>query len=91
MKYGNLGAIIKSNNKYDKKLLNKYDKKLLPQHTIITKINAQLQHNLRTHYKHRKFKNTLNFFEEKFCINEALAKVEHNSLKIFLQEYVPAP
>ena len=59
-------------------------KKLLPQRTIITKINAQLQYNLRPHYKHHKLKNTVNLFEDKFCINEVLAKVEHNTLKIFL-------
>ena len=59
-------------------------KKLLSQRTIITKINAQLQHILRPHYKHHKLKNTVNLFEEKFCINEVLAKVEHNTLKIFL-------
>ena len=59
-------------------------KKLLLQRTIITKINAQLQHILRPHYKHHKLRNTVNLFQEKFCINEVLAKVEHNTLKIFL-------
>ena len=79
MKYGNRGTIINM------------IKKILPQHTIITKINAQLQHILRTHYQHHKLKNTVNVFEEKFCVNEALAKVEHNTLKVFLQEFGPPP
>ena len=79
MKYGNRGTTINM------------IKKILPQHTIVTKINAQLQHILRTHYQNHKLKNTVNLFEEKFCINEALAKVEHNTLKVFLHEFGPPP
>ena len=70
MKYG----ISKSRNK------NKYDKNLLPQHTIITEINAQLQCIIQSHCKNHKLNDTINQFEAIFCINEALAKIENDSL-----------
>lgn len=76
MKYGHQGIIINI-------IRNYYH------NTIIAKINAQ--HIIQTHYKDCKLNNTANRFKEIFCINEALAKVENNSLKIFLEEKFPPP
>ena len=60
---------------------NKYDKKLLPQQTvIINKINAQLKTIILAHYKKHKLNDTLDIFQNQFCINEALAKIENNLL-----------
>ena len=60
---------------------NKYDKKLLPQQTvIINKINAQLKTIILAHYKKHKLNETLDIFQNQFCINEALAKLENNLL-----------
>ena len=59
---------------------HKYDKKLLPQQTIINKINAQLKTIIRAHYKKHKLNDTLDIFQNQFCINEALAKIENNLL-----------
>ena len=59
---------------------HKYDKKLLPQQTIINKINAQLKTIILAHYKKHKLKETLDIFQNQFCINEALAKLENNLL-----------
>ena len=59
---------------------NKYDKNLTLQHTIINKINSQLQNNLQAHYKKHKLNETLYQFKDQFCINEAIAKTENNSL-----------
>ena len=58
----------------------KYDKKLLPQQTIINKVNAQLKIVILAHYKKHKLNDTLDIFQNQFCINEALAKLENNSL-----------
>ena len=63
---------------------NKYDKKLLPQQTVINEINAQLKTIILVHYKKHKLHDTLDIFRDQFCINEALAKVENNSLIILL-------
>ena len=59
---------------------HKYDKKLLPQQTIINKINAQLKNIILAHYKKCKLSDTLDIFQNQFCINEALAKLENNLL-----------
>ena len=59
---------------------HKYDKKLLPQQTIINKINAQLKTIIQAHYKKHKLNDTLDIFQNQFCINEALAKIENNLL-----------
>ena len=59
---------------------NKYDKTLIPQHTIINKINAQLRTIIQTHYKYHKLNKTINIFQEQFCINEAIAKIQNNTL-----------
>ena len=75
MKYGHQGIIINIIRNYYR-------------NTIIAKINAQ---HIQTHYKNRKLNNTANLFKRIFCINEALAKVENNSLKIFLEEKFPPP
>ena len=53
---------------------NNYDKTLIPQHAIITKINAQLRNIIQTHYKYNKLNDTINAFEELFCIKQAIAK-----------------
>ena len=55
---------------------NKYDKSLIPQYTIINKINVQLQRILKKH----KLNDTLHQFRNQFCINEAVAEIENNSL-----------
>ena len=73
MKYGHQGIIINIIRNYYR-------------NTIIAKINAQ---HIQTHYKNRKLNNTANLFKKIFCINEALAKVENNSLKISLEEKFP--
>ena len=57
---------------------HKYDKKLLPQQTIINKINTQLKTIILGHYKKHKLNGTLDIFQNQFCINEALAKIESN-------------
>ena len=63
---------------------NVYDKKLLPQHTIINKINAQLKTIILAHYKKHKLRDTLETFRDQFYINEAIAKLQNNSLTILL-------
>ena len=63
---------------------NKYDRKLLPQHTIINKINAQVQTIILAHYKKHKQNDTLDIFQNQFCINETVAKIENNTLKILI-------
>ena len=52
-----------NNNKYDKKLL-------IPQQTIVNKINAQLKTIIPAHYKKHKLNDTLDTFQDQFCINE---------------------
>ena len=59
---------------------NKYDKTLIPQSNIITKINIQIRNIIQTHHKHHKLNDTINIFQELFCINDALAKVENDQL-----------
>ena len=46
--------------------------------TIVNKINAQLKTIIPAHYK---LNDTLDIFNQ-FCINEALAKIENNLLKL---------
>ena len=58
---------------------HKYDKKLLPQQAIINKVKAQLNHNTSILQKH-KLNDTLDIFQNQFCINEVLAKIENNLL-----------
>ena len=60
-------AIWQSRNNY------KYQNKLLPQRTIINKINEQLNNILLLHYKKHKVQDTLQTFNQQFCINEAIA------------------
>ena len=62
----------------------KYDKMQLPQDTIPNKINYQLQSIIKTHYKYHKIHDTSDTFTELFCINNALAKLEDNKLRIIL-------
>ena len=57
---------------------------LLPQNTIINKINSQLHSILQTHYKKHKLNDKLNQFKNLFCINNAIAKLDHNVLKILV-------
>ena len=57
---------------------------MLPQQTIINKINAQLNNILPVHYKKHKLQDTLDRFRELFCINEALAKIQNNTLTTLL-------
>ena len=57
---------------------HKYDKTLLPQQTILNKMNAQLKTITLADFKKRKLNNTLDIFQNQFCINEALAKIENN-------------
>ena len=64
---------------------NKYDKTIIPQHTTITKINTQLQNIIQTYHKYHKLNDTINVFQELFCINHALAKVENNHLNLLLK------
>lgn len=63
---------------------HKYDHKLLLQHTIIEKVNAQLRNITLTHYKKHKLQDTLQTFHDQFCINNAIAKLQNNSLTILL-------
>ena len=48
--------------------------------TIINKINAQLKTIILAHYKKHKLNDTLDIFQNQFCINKALAKIENNLL-----------
>ena len=64
---------------------HKYDKTLTPQDTIINKINAQIRNIIHTHYKYHKLNETLNIFQELFCIKEAIAKLENNLLVMQLR------
>ena len=57
---------------------HKCDKKLVPQQTILNKMNAQLKTITLADYKKHKLNNTLDIFQNQFCINEALAKIENN-------------
>ena len=63
---------------------NKCDQNLLPQHTLIKKINADVQTIVQIHFKKNKLQNTLDQLREQFCMNEAIAKIENNPLKILL-------
>ena len=54
----------------------KYDKIQISQDTIKTKINAQIQNIIQTHYKQHRLNSTLNIFQDLFCIKQALAKIE---------------
>ena len=63
---------------------NKYDKILLPQHTIIHKINVELQYIIQTHYKKHELNDTTHQFQELFCINNAIAKIHNNQLNILI-------
>ena len=60
----------------------KYDKTQLPQETIITKI--QLQNILTARYKLHKLNDTLTLFQQLFCINNAIAKIDNGKLQILL-------
>ena len=71
---------------WESKNNNKYDKTIIQQHTIITKINAQLRNILQTHYKYHKLKKTINTFQEQFCVNEAIAKIQNNTLINLLEQ-----
>ena len=55
----------------------KYEHKLLPQQTII---DAQLNNILQIQYKKHKLQDTLDTFRDHFCINEAIAKIQNNTL-----------
>ena len=63
---------------WQSRINHKYNKKLLPQQTIINKINAQLKTIILAHYKKHKLNDTLDIFQNQFCINEVLAKIENN-------------
>ena len=58
----------------------KYEHKFLPQQTIIDKINAHLNNILQIQYKKHKLQDTLDTFRDHFCINEAIAKIENNTI-----------
>ena len=62
----------------------KYDKTQLPQETIIAKILIQLQNILTAHYKLHKLNETLTLFQQLFCINNAIAKIDNAKLQILL-------
>ena len=63
---------------------HKYNKTLIPQVTIIKKINAQLQNMISTHCKYHKLNETLNAFQELFCIRQAIAKIDNNLLNMLI-------
>ena len=62
----------------------KYDHKLLPQQTIIKKINPHLNSILLVHYKKHKLQDTVDTFRGQFCINEAIEKIQNNTLTTLL-------
>ena len=62
----------------------KYDSTQISQDIIQTKINTQIRYIIHTHYKYHKINGTLNTFKELFCINNALATIENNTLHIML-------
>ena len=65
----------------------KYENKLLPQRTIISKINGLLNSILLLHYKKHKVQDTLETFNQQFCINEAIgiAKLQNKTLINFIK------
>ena len=65
----------------------KYDNTQISQDIIQTKINTQIRYIIHTHYKYHKINGTLNTFKELFCINNALATIENNTLHIMLKQY----
>ena len=62
----------------------KYNKAQLTQQTTINKIISQLTTILNAHYKLHKINDSLNQFQELFCINNAIAKLDNIQLKIQL-------
>ena len=62
----------------------KCDKTQLTQETIITKITTQWENILNTHYKIHKLDGTLTKFQQPFGINNAMAKIHNNNLKVLL-------
>ena len=60
----------------------KYDKTQISQDIIKTKINARIRNIIQTHYNYHKLHDTINNFEEQFCINHAVAKIENGILTI---------
>ena len=60
----------------------KYEKVNLNQSTIVNKINSKIAIILNTHFKVRKINDTVQQFQNSFCINNALAKIENTKLKI---------
>ena len=58
----------------------KYENKLVPQQTIINKINGQLNSILLLHYKKHKVQDRLETFNQQFCINEAIAKLQNKTI-----------
>ena len=63
----------------------KYENKLLPQRIIISKINGLLNCILLLHYKKHKVQYTLETFNQQFCINEAIAKLQNKTLINFIK------
>ena len=49
---------------------------------MINKINNQLRTILNAHAKNHKLNNTPNQFQDLFCVNNAIAKIESNALQI---------
>ena len=60
----------------------KCDKTQISREIIKTKINTRIRNIIQTHYKYHKLHDTINNFEEQFCINHEVAKIENGILTI---------
>ena len=66
----------------------KYEKIYLTQKRITNKINSQLRNILNVHFKVHKLNDTIQRFQNLFCINNALSKIENNKLSILTRPLV---
>ena len=64
----------------------KYDKTQLYQETIITKILTQPRKILNAHYKLHKLNETLALFQQLFCINNTVARINIGKIQVTLWE-----
>ena len=62
----------------------KYDKTQLYQEAIITKILTQPRKILTAYYKQHKLNEMLPLFQQLFCINNALARINNGKLQVTL-------
>ena len=74
--------IWESRNNYE------YEKINLNQKTIVNKLNSKIRIILKAHFKIHKINEALQQFQYKFCINNAIAKIEKTKLIILIKPIV---